>query len=313
MPLHPQIHKMLSDLAAAGVPSFHMMPVEVARGGLRQLMVSMPPSASEIAKVENRSINGGKLPLRIYTPATAATGPLPILLYLHGGGWVLGDLDAYDTTCRELAGGAGCIVVSADYRLAPEHRFPAAADDALMALQWVIEHGTEIGGDTARIAVGGDSAGGNLAAVTAIAARERFPGKVRAQLLVYPVTDHYSGPSRSMHDNGEGYLLTRNDMLWFFDHYLGSDGNARDPRVNLSQVSKLDGLPPALVMTAEFDPLRDEGEVYARALQQAGNSVQMSRYDGAVHGFFTFSTGLDLGAQAMREACSWLRTQFGTR
>ena len=307
MPLDPQIHKFIFDLSAAEAPEFNAMPVVTARAALREL-VALFPATQSIAKSEDRVLEAGRVSARIYTPN--GTGPFPVLLYLHGGGWVIGDLDSYDAICRELCGAVGCIVVSVDYRLAPEHRFPAAVDDAHFALGWAIDHCAEFGGDPGRIAIGGDSAGGNLAATTALDARQSFPGKLCAQLLIYPVTSHVSTPSQSMIDNAEGYLLTRRDMVWFTDHYLGAGNDGRDPRFNLSQVDDLSGLPPTLVITAEFDPLRDEGDAYAAALKEAGVAVDHSRYKGAIHGFFMFFAAFDISRRSMNEASEWLKAQF---
>ena len=310
MPLHPQVRGMLDNLAAAGMPPLHSLPVDQCRIALRQLMTSMPPSAATIAKVQDQIIEGPgvRVPLRIYTPA--GEGPFPIVLFLHGGGWVIGDIEAYDTTCRELCGGSESVVISVDYRLAPEHPFPAAVDDAMAALRWTLSNAASLNGDAKKIAVAGDSAGGNLAAVTAIQAQQSLPGAIRAQLLVYPVAAHYNDPSVSMRENADGYLLTRNDMVWFIDHYLGGTGQAANPLFNLRHAKLTPDMPSALVITAEFDPLRDEGEAYAAALKNAGVQVSMTRYDGAIHGFFTFSTALDLGRDAMDQACQWLRTNL---
>lgn len=307
MPLDPQLQKFLSDLAMAGAPEFNALPVETARASLHEL-VKLFPATQSIAKSEDRVIEAGRVSVRIYTPN--GTGPFPVLLYLHGGGWVIGDLDSYDPICRELCGGVGCIVVSVNYRLAPEHRFPAAIDDAGAALRWVMAHCSDIGGDPQRIAIGGDSAGGNLAAITTIEARQSLPGKLCAQLLIYPVTSHVGTPSQSMIDNAEGYLLTQRDMVWFTDHYLGKGHDGRDPRFNVSCVDDLSDLPPALVITAEFDPLCDEGEAYAAALKKAGGEVKLSRYEGAIHGFFMFFSGFDISRRLMDEANTWLKAQF---
>lgn len=307
MPLDPQLQQFLFDLTTAEAPAFNAMTVDVARTSLGEL-VALFPATQSVAKSEDRVIETGRVSARIYTPN--GSGLFPVLLYLHGGGWVIGDINSYDAICRELCGAVGCIVVSVDYRLAPEHRFPAAVDDAQSALRWAIEHCEEIGGDPGRIAIGGDSAGGNLAAITALEARRSFPGRLCAQLLVYPVTSHVNTPSQSMIDNAEGYLLTQRDMVWFTDHYLGPDHDGMDPRFNLSRVDDLSGLPPTLVITAEFDPLRDEGEAFAAALKKAGIKVDLSRYDGAIHGFFMFFAAFDISRRSMNQASEWLKAQF---
>lgn len=306
MPLDPQLQQFLADLAAAETPEFNAMPVETARAAIRALVTQFP-SHQTIAGSQDRVIEAGRLTVRIYTPL--GKGSFPILVYLHGGGWVIGDLDSYDPICRELCGRAKCIVVSVDYRLAPEHRFPAAVDDASLALQWVVDHCSEIGGDPHRVAIAGDSAGGNLAAVTAIAARA-VPGTLCGQVLIYPVASYVGTPSQSMIDNAEGYLLAQRDMVWFTDHYLGPGHDGRDPRFNLSRVDDLSHLPPALVITAEYDPLRDEGEAYARALEQAGVAVAQIRYDGAIHGFLMFFSSFEISQRVMEDIVEWLKMRF---
>jgi acetyl esterase len=313
MPLHPQIRSLLDGLAAMGGTPLDQLPVAVARRGFRPINAIMAPSTAKIASVIDRRIEGpaGEIPLRLYTPP--GRGPFPVLLYFHGGGFVIGDLDDYDGTCRELCDGAGCIVVSVGYRLAPEHRFPAATDDCLAATRWVGEHAAAFDGDPDRIAVGGDSAGGNLATVTALRIRDEGGPALCAQLLVYPVTDHVERETASMRDNADGYLLTRDTIRWFANHYLGPDGNPDDARVCPLRAVSLADLPPALVLTAEYDPLRDEGEAYAEALRAAGVATTLSRYDGAIHGFFMFYSVVTLGRAVMDESCSWLRQQFASR
>jgi acetyl esterase len=221
---------------------------------------------------------------------------------------VIGDLDTADSTCRALANGSGAVVVSVDYRLAPEHRFPAAVEDCLAALDWVVANGTELGADSTRIAVGGDSAGGNLAAVASIAARDKGIA-LRHQLLVYPVTDAtFSQPS--MDENAEGYLLTKDSMLWFGDHYFGDNGDAKDPRLSPLYADDLTGVAPATVLTAEFDPLRDEGEAYAERLREADVPVELTRYDGMIHGFFALGMVTPVAGEAMELATSRLRADL---
>jgi acetyl esterase len=247
------------------------------------------------------------MPTRIYMPY--GTGPFPVLVYLHGGGWVIGDLEAYDATCRALTNAAGCLVVAMEYRLAPEHKFPAAPEDCYAATCWVAANAAAIGGDPRRIAVGGDSAGGNLAAVVAQMARDRGGPALVYQLLVYPVTN-YGYDTASYEENAEGYLLTRNAMVWFWNHYLRSAADGNNPLASPLRASDLRDLPPAMVLTAEFDPLRDEGEAYAMRLQEAGVPVTLKRYTGTIHGFFSLDAVLDQGKQAMADAAAALRTIF---
>jgi acetyl esterase len=256
-----------------------------------------------VDSVEDRTVDGdgGPIPVRIYRPASA--GPLGLLVWYHGGGFVIGGIDTADATARDLTVGAGCVVVSVDYRLAPEHRFPAAPDDAWTVLRWAVDHAAELGADPGRLAVGGDSAGGTLAAVTAIRARdERVP--LRHQLLVYPVTD-LAGSFGSRVENGEGYLLTKDTMEWFEDCYLG-DHEPHDPEVS-PLYADLAGVAPAHVLTAGFDPLRDEGQAYAEALAAAGVPVLDDRYPTMVHLFLAMVGTSPVVEEALGRAAAALR------
>jgi acetyl esterase len=308
MPLDPQAQAVLEQMAEAGLPPLGSVSVEETRQG----MVAATAAGEEpepVAKVEDRTVPGsaGQIPVRIYTPQ--GSGPFPVLVYFHGGGWVIGNVDTHDPTCRTLANAAGCVVVSVDYRLAPEHKFPAAVDDCYAATQWVAANAAAINGDSGRIAIGGDSAGGNLTAVVAIEARERGGPPLVFQLLVYPVTD-YSFSTPSYRDNADGYLLTKDSMVWFWDHYLRSEADGQDYRASPLRASDLTGLPPALVITAEYDPLRDEGEAYAARLQESGVSVTCTRYDGMIHGFYGLTAVVDQARKAVEESVAALRASF---
>ena len=306
MPLDPQAKTVLDMINAA--PGFDLEgdPAE-ARAFYEQMNV--PDASTPVDRVEDRTIPGpgGEIPVRIY--AGSSDNPLPVLVFFHGGGWVIGGIETHDTTCRQLAAGTGCLVVSVDYRLAPENPFPAAPDDCYAATAWVAEHAAEIGGDPARIAVGGDSAGGNLAAVISLMARERGGPNLAHQLLIYPVTD-YAFATGSYADNAEGYMLTLPMMEWFWNHYLADPDQGSDPLASPLRAGSLLGLPPATVITAEFDPLRDEGEAYATRLGEAGVKTGLTRYDGVFHGFFGMGALIDTGAQAMDDACAALRATF---
>ncbi|MGQ0698121.1 MAG: alpha/beta hydrolase [Panacagrimonas sp.] len=310
MPLHPQVEGFMKQMAAAGGKAFHEMPVAECRAALSGLFAMMPPSAAKLASVADRKIPGpaGEIGVRVYTPEGA--GPFPVLSFFHGGGFVLGDLESHDAVCREIAGGANCVVVAVDYRLAPEHKFPAAPDDCVAAVKWVASNAAAIKGDASRLAVAGDSAGGNLAAVVAQRLRDENGAKLCAQLLIYPATQWGGKPTKSMVDNAEGYLLTRKDMEWFGNHYLAMPADAKLPSASPALAKSLAGLPPALVLTAEFDPLRDEGEDYGKALQAAGVPTTVSRYDGAIHAFYSFFGIMEPGRKAMDESIRWLREQF---
>ncbi len=287
MGLEREAQAVIDLTIAAGRPPYHTLSPKEARQLFRDTRGAVQPRPPEMAAVKDLTADGphGPIPLRLYRPLGPAAGaPLPALVYYHGGGWVIGDLDTHDVVCRQLAEQSGVVVVSVDYRMAPEHKFPAAVDDAFAALTWVAGSGAAHGIDGRRLAVGGDSAGGNLAAVVSIVARDRGGPAVSFQLLIYPVTDMASdAPSHTAYANG--YLLTQDSMLWFIDHYLGSPQDASDWRASPLLAPSLDRLPRALVMTAGYDPLRDEGDEYARRLREAGNVVDHICYGGMIHGF----------------------------
>ena len=305
MPVTPEVQTILDLLAAVDdVPIEEMTPQAMREA---YAMLNATGSKAEMVSVTDRTVPGpgGDIPVRVYVPTTEP-GPGPVLVYFHGGGWVIGDLETHDSTVRALASGSGATVVSVDYRLAPEHPFPAPLDDCLAAVRWVADHGAEIDVDPARLAVAGDSAGGNLAAAVALALRDTGPA-LRAQVLVYPVTDGTLGEP-SMDENGDGYFLTKATMAWFWDHYTGA-GDRTDPLASPLHApdEALAGLAPALVITAEFDPLRDEGEAYASRLAAAGADVTTSRYDGMIHGFFSMGDFVPEGKAAIDEASEMLR------
>ena len=305
MPVTPEVRSILDFIEAAGGPP----PDDPSPEEMRESYTALNALASrpEVVSVTDRVVPGpaGDVPVRVYVP-TDGPGPRPVLVYFHGGGWVIGDLETHDGTVRAVATGSGVTVVSVDYRRAPEHPFPAAVDDALAAVRWVADSAAEFDVDPARLAVAGDSAGGNLAAIVAIELRDT-PVDVAFQLLVYPVTDGtFAHPS--MDENAEGYLLTRATMDWFWRLYVG-DGDRTGPRVSPMHVpdEALRGLPPALVITAEYDPLRDEGEAYAARLAAAGVNATAHRYDGMIHGFFSLADLIPEGKVAVDEACEALR------
>jgi acetyl esterase len=310
MPLDSQTQAVLEMLATMGAPPMHTQSVDEAR----QAMVAMSMMGGEpepVGKAEDRSIPGpeGTIPVRIYTPD--GKGPFPVLVFFHGGGWVIGNIDSHDAICRSLTNTAGCITVSVDYRLAPEHKFPAAPEDCYAATKWAADNAATFNGDPTRIAVGGDSAGGNLAAVVPLMARDRGGPKLAYQLLIYPATDYYLPGTPSIQENGVGYLLTRDDMVWFLGHYLTGEADIKHPYAFPLQAKDLSGLPPAMVITAEFDPLRDEGEIYAVQMQQAGGDVTSRRYDGTIHGFVSLAGMIDQGKKALADAAAGLRSAFG--
>ena len=306
MPLGQQEQAFIDQLAAAGGRGFHEMEVAEARQAILQLFQVENPEP--VAKVEDRTIPtpNGDLPIRLYTPE--GDGPLPVLVFFHGGGWVVGNLESHDATCRTLANAAGCITLAVDYRLAPEHKFPAAPEDCYEATKWAVLNAAALGGDPQRVAVGGDSAGGNLAAAVALMSGDRGAPSLAYQLLLYPVTNH-SFDTESCQQNGEDYLLTKDSMVWFWDHYLENDEAGNAPYASPLQAKYVNSPPPGLVITAEFDPLRDEGEAYGKRLQDAGADIKISRYDGTIHGFFSFFH-LDAQKKALAEVAEELKAAF---
>jgi acetyl esterase len=308
MPLDPQANAFLQQAAASGAPPLESLPVAEARQFLKTLFAPQEPREA-LKKVEDRVIdaNGARLPVCIYTPA--AKGPLPIMVFFHGGGWVLGDCESYDTPCRAIANGAECVVVSVEYRLAPEHKFPVAPEDCYAALIWAVRNAAELGGDASRVAIGGDSAGGNLSAAVAQMARDRGEPRLAIQVLIYPVTN-YALETNSYRANADGYLLTRAAMKWFWGHYLRDESDGAKPYASPLRADSFSNLPPALVITAEFDPLHDEGVAYAEKLRQAGTKVIHSDYKGMIHGFFSLAHILDQGKDLMAQICAELRKAF---
>jgi acetyl esterase len=298
MPLDPQAKVVIDMIESLGVGD---LTSDTDPDEIRAMMnAAVLPSGIEVASVTDREIPGpdGPIPIRVYRPAGDA--PKPVVVYYHGGGWVLGSLETHDGTCRRLADGAEAVVVSVDYRMGPEDRFPAAVDDSYAALTWVAANAASLGADATRLAVAGDSAGGNLAAVMSQLARDGGP-RIRFQLLIYPVTDH-EFTSVSMGENAEGYYLTRDAMRWFYDHYLNDPSEGDDARVSPLRNADLSGLPPAFVLTAQYDPLRDQGIAYADALRSAGNEVAMTMYEGLFHGFFSMFDLIDAGKAAFDDA-----------
>jgi acetyl esterase len=307
VPLDPEAKAILDALSGGEEVDPFSLPHTVIRDGFAAM--SSSAEGPEVSTVEMREVDGpaGKIPVRIYTPTGKA--PRPGIVFFHGGGFVVCDLDSHDATCRELANGADCVVVSVDYRLAPEAKFPAAPEDCYAATQWVSREAEQLGIEPARIAVAGDSAGGNLAAVVAMMSRDRGGPPLVHQLLIYPVTDNRFDTT-SYKDNGSGYLLSANMMRWFWHHYLDSEADGDNPLASPLRARDLSGLPSATVLTAEYDPLRDEGRAYAKRLQEAGVATAHTNYPGVFHGFIGMTEQIPRARQAVEEACAALRKAF---
>jgi acetyl esterase len=311
MALDPESRRLLDLMAEANRPAWYTLSPEAAREQYLALRPNAQGPRPDGVTVTNRSIQGpaGNIPLRLYRPEQAASDArLPGLVYAHGGGWVFGNLDSHDVLCAQLALDAGISVVAVDYRLAPEARFPGAFEDVVAALKWVAGHGNALGIDVHRLAVGGDSAGGNLAAAVSIWARDNNGPKLRMQLLAYPVTDA-AARADSYHLFHQGYGLDAPTMEWFFDHYTPDEATRADWRVSPLRAQSLTGLPPALVITAGYDPLRDEGRAYAWRLQKEGTVADFVEFGGMLHGFLSSPMllhgarrGAAICAGALREA-----------
>jgi acetyl esterase len=304
MPLDPQARVYLDKLDSLGLPGFHTMPPAEARK-LFRAMRGLAGKPDPVEAVEDRVLPGS-IPVRAYRPLGAGDRPLPALVYYHGGGWVLGDIETVDNLCRRLANASGCSVVSVDYRLSPEHKFPVPLEDSFEAARHVSERADSFGIDRDRLAVGGDSAGGNLAASVALKARGRDDLPIAFQLLFYPIVDR-SFETPSYLENSEGYGLSRDMMIWYWDQYLSRPEDGRTPLASPLREPDLSGLPPALVVTAGYDVLRDEGREFARRLREAGVPAEERHYPGMIHGFLQMADSFDEGKAAILEAGRVLR------
>ncbi|MEM9731690.1 MAG: alpha/beta hydrolase [Myxococcota bacterium] len=308
MPLDPEIASLVAAWNALGMPRIDSLSAAAWRARYAELeraKVDLPVVA------DDRHIPGPSEPIRarIYRPSLGQ--PAGAFLYLHGGGWVVGSIESHDERCRRIAHGASCVVVSIDYRLAPEHPYPAAVEDAYAAAEWLSAHAMPLGSANPRVAIGGDSAGGNLAAVVALMIRDRAGPPIASQVLVYPVVDHDLGRP-SVLENAEGYLLTRDDMKWYIDQYVPNVADRNDPYFAPLLAESLKEVAPALVITAEYDPLRDEGDAYAARLQEAGVETEHHCYDGAVHGFLGWSHASALARDAVERIGAFLRRHLAT-
>ena len=312
MPLHPQAQAMVDAMARMPVVPLDQLSVEQAREQFSRTRTPFLAPPQEVGALSDLAIPGpgGRLRVRAYTPMGSRRGePLPAMVYFHGGGWVFGDLDSHDPLCRELCNLARCVIVSVDYRRAPEHRFPAAVDDSVAAVRYVAEHAADFGIDASRLAVGGDSAGGNLATVVALTLRDQGGPRLAFQVLIYPVTD-FAMDAPSYTSLANGYTLTRDRMRYFSELYLRAPQDIGDWRASPLKAADLSRLPPALIMAAGHDPLVDEGKAYADRLAAAGVPVTYTCYDGVVHGFASMAGAMDAGHTAIAEAAAALKRAF---
>jgi acetyl esterase len=308
MPLDPKLQILFEQMKTFNLPNIETLSAPEAR---QYYVINTREGAPEpVASVEDRRIPGpgGDIPIRIYKPQ--GEGPFPALVFFHGGGWVLGSIDSHDPVCRSLTNLTPCTVISVEYRLAPEHKFPAAVEDAYAATKWIAEHAADLDIDPERLAVGGDSAGGNLSAVITHLAKEQGGPDLSYQVLIYPATDSDTVSASKETLGADDFILNETWMRWFDNHYLNSEEDHRHPQASPMFYEDFTGLPPALVITAEMDPLRDEGEAYAEKLKAAGVPVVCTRYDGMVHGFFSMDNVLEQAQAAHREVASALRTAF---
>lgn len=315
MAVDPQIKQLLDFMESLGAPPLSQGTPQSAREGFRTLTVGMrqPAQIVPVGSTEDITVPGpaGPMRARVYRPE-GLTGTAPTLVFIHGGGFVIGDIDTHDNQARGLCQALDAVVVSIDYRLAPEHPWPAAVEDSVAAVRWAAQNIEQLGGDPTRLVVGGDSAGGNLSAVTALCLRDEGGPALAAQLLIYPATDMRDVPDYpSREQNATGYFLTEDDMRWFESNYIPAGADRQDPRLSPLLSPSLAGLPPAVVATAEFDPLRDEGAAYAKALEAGGVEVRYREFPGMIHGFFDLGV-LSPGAQAaVDQVCADLRELIG--
>jgi acetyl esterase len=311
MPLDPQAQALVDQLAQVQGPKLEDVPPPEARDLFRAFNQLLPTVETARQADYQVPVDGGEVTVRVFWPLGApddVPDGLPVVVWFHGGGFTVGDLATSDPTAAEVANQSGCVVANVDYRLSPEHAFPVPLEDCYAAVQWVIDNAGSLGVNPARVAVGGDSAGGNLATAVCLLAGRRGGPSIRFQALLYPCLDaQMSYPS--MKENGEGYFLTASTMRWFWNNYLAGGASAEDPLLSpiYAPDSELAGLPPALMVTAEYDPLRDEGEAYAERMRQAGAIVEASRYDGQIHGFVGLFSIFDAGAKAVDELARALR------
>ena len=311
MNLDPKAKALLSAIAAAADPAIYTIPLEIARKQVEKGYSQMKIPLKQVGSIENIKIANprGETAVRIYTPPGA--GPFPVIIYYHGGGWVLFNLDTYDPICTHLCTSSGCIVVSVDYRLAPEFKFPAATDDCYDAVKWTFDHCNEWNGSPGSLFLAGDSAGGNLATVTAIRIRNEGGPAIKGQVLIYPATDYYEPGKPSYLTFADGYGLSFDDMKWFWANYLVKEEDAMNPLASPLRTPSLSGLPPAYVVVSGYDLLRDDGILYAKGLKDAGVPVTLSVYEDMIHGFLSYIGIFHQATTSIEEISDWIKKASG--
>jgi acetyl esterase len=306
MALDPQAQGILDKTKALGLKPVYLLPVDEARVRMEAAFRNpYPPEVLESVEDVNMPAPVRDLKLRIYRPSE--NRGLGCLVFIHGGGWTVNSLDTHDFVCRRLSKGANCVVISVDHRRSPEFKYPAALEDAYAAVQWAFSNGDRLGWNPAKVAVGGDSSGGTLATTAAMLNRDRGGPKIAFQLLIYPVTDYYLPETPSYKERGTGYSVDRAFMIWSWNNYLLPDANLNDPYLCPLRASDLSGMPPTLIATAEYDPLRDEGKEYAKRLEAAGNKVELWHHDDQMHGFILQTRTIDRARKTLEEICNRLR------
>lgn len=300
MAIDPQTQKLLDAAKASGLPPVYWLPYPQARQRMLSAFINND-TPIEVGKVEDVKIpcSWGKMAARIYTPA--GEGPFPVVVFFHGGGWVLNSVETHDSVCRQMTKMSESIFVSIEYRLSPETKFPGPVDDAYSATEWVYKNAKQFNGDPEKLAVAGDSSGGNQAAVVSLLSRDRNGPPIKLQVLIYPVTDYFFPGSPSYMEKATGFSLGRDQMMWFWNHYLNPDDDINNPYICPLRAESLANLPPAIIYTAENDPLRDEGELYAKRLNEAGVEASLTRYDGLMHGYIMQWRVLDKGMDSLRK------------
>lgn len=312
MPLDPQVQTFLDSVREANLTPWHLLSAKEVQESFEAGALRGKSRTAVAIQKEDTAIPcpWGQLPIRIYTPKNQQKSPSPVLIFYHGGGFVIGSINTHDTICHEVSGLTGMTVVSVGYRTAPEHKFPAPLEDAYTAFEWVFHNHERLGVDPCRIALFGDSAGGGLCCGVSLLSHDRGGPKISCQALLYPMVDYFLPGTSSYIENGEGYMLERNTLIWFLGHYIDSRENLNNPYLFPLRAGDFSAFPPTFLLTAQYDPLRDEGESFARKLQEAGVDTQFTRYDGMIHGFSLRWPTFDRGYASLIELAEYFKAKL---